>query len=917
MIVDGYLGIRDGRTVYVNVANIVSGDLYTNIYLISYNQGAEKDTTNIFSKILLHWKFNTNITILGHCRQNPTMFCLQDDECPIGDNCDSLKARVIRDVDRMSDLVKIKEIISDYYEDNGQYPLLSSGSYILYNTLSVWPSWVETFEKIAGKSLPIDPVNALGDCGGDNFNKETCWDEATKRFSEILPDLPTSSLVYSYSTNSAGLTANSCAVMESGMNIQGDSICSLDICLDFDGDSYGNPASMNCPAPGTGLLDCNDLDELVQDGAPENPGASNCNDGIDNDCDGLIDCNDGDCSLDPSCAIVPGCPNGDCGPGEDCNSCPADCGACPVTCPDGFCDLTCNECAICPADCMGATACCGVAGCNPAIGECTSCLADCDASISSNCCGDGICDLFINENALNCPADCTCSDDDGDLYIAEALAPGSCGNTCGPGPVFVTCIGNNDCDDSNATGFPINPGADEICDGIDNDCDVATIDGADEGPYLNSKQADICAGTFQSCYGVLGWQDDYSGITPPYESPNEINCSDGIDNDCDGTCDASDNACGVGILHDPDCGGGCNDINESDHQNAATPGDCNQCSNLDSNVAKDGDLDGDQFGEDWTAYPFMVDKCDSDCGVVVNTVHIGDFENGAETICDGIDNDCDGSVDEGCDNDGDDYCDNTMTVVGSPAVCSQGGGDCNDGNSGINPAALEICGNSADEDCDGNADSCVFCYLDGDSDGYGDPSKVTTEPSVCPPGRVLDNNDCDDSINWINPLGTENCDGYDNNCDDTDHSDGVNPSAIDELCDIDNDGYCDTSVAWFATALCPDPSIAANFDCNDNDNTVNPGILVDGCDGVDNDCDGSIDEDANMDTCEGTCTDAEYTWLTTFCCGNDANEANPYQLPESNCSDLSDNDCNGDIDCDDANCVCPCTFDAKVPCSLL
>ena len=37
ILVDGYGGVRDGRTVYVNVANISTGNLYTNIYLISKN----------------------------------------------------------------------------------------------------------------------------------------------------------------------------------------------------------------------------------------------------------------------------------------------------------------------------------------------------------------------------------------------------------------------------------------------------------------------------------------------------------------------------------------------------------------------------------------------------------------------------------------------------------------------------------------------------------------------------------------------------------------------------------------------------------------------------------------------------------------------------------------------------------------
>jgi cysteine-rich repeat protein len=67
LTVDGYEAIRDGRTVYVNAANVVSGKLWTNIYLISYNQEAEKETIDIFAKVLEHWKFNTNIAGTGFC----------------------------------------------------------------------------------------------------------------------------------------------------------------------------------------------------------------------------------------------------------------------------------------------------------------------------------------------------------------------------------------------------------------------------------------------------------------------------------------------------------------------------------------------------------------------------------------------------------------------------------------------------------------------------------------------------------------------------------------------------------------------------------------------------------------------------------------------------------------------------------
>ncbi|HTW96498.1 MAG TPA: hypothetical protein VMD74_02460, partial [Candidatus Methylomirabilis sp.] len=92
LTVDGYDAIQDGRTVYVNVANIDdSGTLYTNIYLISYTQDAKPETVQIFNKILSKWKFNTNLTSTGKCfnQSDVNEVCLADADCSGGGFCDS------------------------------------------------------------------------------------------------------------------------------------------------------------------------------------------------------------------------------------------------------------------------------------------------------------------------------------------------------------------------------------------------------------------------------------------------------------------------------------------------------------------------------------------------------------------------------------------------------------------------------------------------------------------------------------------------------------------------------------------------------------------------------------------------------------------------------------------------------------
>lgn len=61
--------------------------------------------------------------------------------------------------------------------------------------------------------------------------------------------------------------------------------------------------------------------------------------------------------------------------------------------------------------------------------------------------------------------------------------------------------------------------------------------------------------------------------------------------------------------------------------------------------------------------------------------------------------------------------------------------------------------------------SCILTYYrDADNDGYGNPQvdSISTTPPV---GFVLDNKDCNDNNDTINPAATELCDGIDNNCD--------------------------------------------------------------------------------------------------------------------------------------------------------
>ena len=253
MTVDGYDAVRDGRTVYVNVANVSAGtcfkhgttqcfsdadcpadedacnlagkNLYTNIYLISYNQAATPETETIFTKILGNWKFNVNINNrYGSCIYQPdvTQQCLLDSDCTGGGFCKSLKSELIRDIKRLGIIIDLREKLSSYASvHGGTFPKLSAGTYISGKTISVWPSWSGEFASELGGAVPTDPINKLNGCDGD-FDPITCWNQKDKTFKYSSGDDPIGGIlpdnyIFKYFIADAKAQRYSlCAEMESG-----------------------------------------------------------------------------------------------------------------------------------------------------------------------------------------------------------------------------------------------------------------------------------------------------------------------------------------------------------------------------------------------------------------------------------------------------------------------------------------------------------------------------------------------------------------------------------------------------------------------------------------------------------------------------------------------------------------------------
>jgi hypothetical protein len=216
-------------------------------------------------------------------------------------------------------------------------------------------------------------------------------------------------------------------------------------------------------------------------------------------------------------------------------------------------------------------------------------------------------------------------------------------------------------------------------------------------------------------------------------------------------------------------------------------------------------------------------------------------------ICDGADNDCDGEVDENnicsCpDADGDGYPDRAC-----------GGTDCLDTNPAVHPGATEICDHQ-DDDCNG-----VLPANEQDADGDG---------FMACAGDCLDNNAA------IHPGAPELCDGIDIDCDVL-TLDCIGDPRYGLPCDGPDTDLCLEGV-WICAG-------ASGMVCTDT-----TGNNIEICDGVDNDCNGVVDDGLIC-----TCPDADGDGYPPVACGGtDCVDTNPAIHPDApELCDGINNDC--------------------------
>jgi hypothetical protein len=430
--------------------------------------------------------------------------------------------------------------------------------------------------------------------------------------------------------------------------------------------------------------------------------------------------------------------------------------------------------------------------------ECTTAM-DCDDGLfcnGSESCNAGRCVLGTPmrcDDSVACTTD-ACSEE---LRRCVFRVPDADGDGAGDAhcvDATSTPLGT-DCDDTDPNTFPTNP---ELCDSMahDEDCDPMTHGARDaDGDGVESSAC---------CNGTLCGQDCDDSRRDVH--PGAVEVCNGLDDDCNGMTDE-----GVTI-----------------------------------DVYVDADHDGDG-----AMGATAMHACASTAGVSVYHTDCDDTDRTRSgrlvEVCDMVDNDCNGTVDDHTsdvtwyrDVDGDGFGSATSGTTIScvpPTGYSLLGTDCDDGTNTRSPARAEIC-DGLDDDCNGRADFVIAVGNGEDDDGDGIADLMCGAPY---------GHDCDDLDAASSPGTPETCDGRDNDCDM--HVD-EGATAVAFFRDADGDGWGSAASGTIVGCVPTAGFVRAGGDCDDA-NAMRYPHGVEGCNAIDDDCDGAIDEGSASAMCTG------------------------------------------------------------------
>jgi len=394
-----------------------------------------------------------------------------------------------------------------------------------------------------------------------------------------------------------------------------------------------------CAAAGQMVCVSGTLQDTCAAGSPT--GLDDDCDGLDQNCNGLADdayvpiptsCGVGECASTGSLACIAGSMVNTCSPGlpasEICDGLDNNCNGVVDDGGDALCDNG--------LYCDGAESCGGSAGCQPgiapAVDDGIACTTDwCDETndLVAHTPNDAYCDNGVYcdgmeycDPALDCQPGVPVACDDGESCTADSCNEeiDACDNIPidNDGDGYSICAGPaRDCDDGNDA---VNPGAAEICNGVDDNCDG----NEDEGNLDADCMIDGCYGNIYFDY-YCATNDGAGCLSVQYDTDLD---GDGYNIECEGDCidDPS--------LDVPDCGQTYTCAADI-HPNA--PEVCEDGVDQDC-LGGDSLCEGcDQDGDGYRVGTFFCSLWQGrDCDDTNANVHYG-----AEEICDGIDNDCD------------------------------------------------------------------------------------------------------------------------------------------------------------------------------------------------------------------------------------------------------------------------------------
>jgi MYXO-CTERM domain-containing protein len=450
----------------------------------------------------------------------------------------------------------------------------------------------------------------------------------------------------------------------------------------------------------------------------------------------------------------------------------------------------------------------------------------------------------------------------------------------------------------------------ELCDELDNNCDATPVtteanfgaNQVDEGfnkcankkgdTTLYCPKTEVCDGIDQDCDSIPDNQPNAStpyGICPNQCASQPETCN-GCDDDCDGVADNGITAgtCGppVDPAVNPNCGGvltcapptnvgvnGCKGAGPGNYFTCTFPnkktetcnGQDDDCDGIIDNLATAVEdctppgLENLNYGPNSRCKKGKKSGCNASC--------IGFVGPGTE-VCNGLDDDCDGSVDEAVPGLG-------LTCGIATPPCKQGVTACVNGAilcTGSTPPSPEIC-DGIDNNCNGAVDEPA-ALIDGPAP---EDSGCWTEPtSACPTACTYVGADPTKGAAWCPPPGaackdngaltepcfagklscqegawkcgggkkpaTEVCDGVDNDCNGTTDTDA---STVGVSCGLSTDNTKPWFPGWPAGSTCTSGIVVCQAGVNacvgaNGQPTVGPSAEI--CDGLDNDCDGETDE---------------------------------------------------------------------------